>query len=85
MAKMCKFIGLLWLVIGLLVILYYSINYGGSFGEGSLLGEMPSWSAVSSVIDLTVLPLFRIFVYVIPAFALFYGVGYFVEKTEEGK
>jgi len=83
MAKMCKFIGSLWLVVGLLIILYYSVNCGGSFGEGSLVGVMPSWSSLSAISELTILPMFRIFVYVIPAFALFYGVGYFLEKSEE--
>ncbi len=83
MAKLCKFIGTLWLVVGLLTILYYSVNYGGSFGEESLVGTMPSWNSLSIVIESTILPMFRVFVYVIPAFALFYGVGYFVEKTGE--
>ncbi len=85
MAKLCKFLGSLWMIIGLLIILYYSATNGGSFGDANLVGQMPSWEAFLNIGDLIILPIFKIFVYVIPAFAIFYGAGYYLEKTNEEK
>lgn len=85
MAKLCKFLGIAWIIAGLLIIIYYSGSNGGSFADGNLIGEMPSWAAFANISDYVILPMFRIFAYVIPGFAVFYGAGYYLEKSEEGR
>lgn len=81
MAKFLKFIGSAWMLIGILIVFYYSGSNGGSFVDANLIGQMPSWEAFSSIGEYIVLPIFKVFVCVIPGFLICYGVGHFVEDT----